>query len=30
MFICDGSGAVDPCDMACGRILGFIKAHINS
>jgi hypothetical protein len=27
MFIRDGPGAIGPCDV-CGRLLGFIEAHI--
>jgi hypothetical protein len=30
MFIRDGSGAIGLCALACGRLLGFIEAHISS
>jgi myo-inositol-1(or 4)-monophosphatase len=30
MFIRSGSGALGLCDVACGRLLGYVEAHINS
>jgi myo-inositol-1(or 4)-monophosphatase len=30
MFIRNGSGALGLCDVACGRLIGYIEAHINS
>ena len=30
MFIRNGSGALGLCDVACGRLLGYVEAHINS
>jgi hypothetical protein len=30
MFIRDGLGAIRLCDVACGRLLGFIEAHFPS
>jgi myo-inositol-1(or 4)-monophosphatase len=30
MFVRNGSGAIGLCDVACGRLLGFVEAHINS
>ena len=30
MFVPDGSGAIGLCDVACGRLLGLIEAHISS
>ena len=30
MFYRDGSGALMLCDVACGRLLGYIELHINS
>lgn len=30
MFVRGGLGALGLCDVACGRLLGYIEAHINS
>lgn len=30
MFVRGGSGALGLCDVACGRLLGYVEAHINS
>jgi myo-inositol-1(or 4)-monophosphatase len=30
MFFRNGSGALGLCDVACGRLLGYIEAHINA
>ncbi|WP_077035107.1 inositol monophosphatase [Pelomonas sp. KK5] len=30
MFYRDGSGALMLCDVACGRLLGYVESHINS
>jgi myo-inositol-1(or 4)-monophosphatase len=30
MFIRNGSGALGLCDVACGRLVGYVEAHINS
>jgi myo-inositol-1(or 4)-monophosphatase len=30
MFVRDGSGAIGLCDVACGRLVGYIEAHINA
>ncbi len=30
MFFRNGSGALGLCDVACGRLIGYIEAHINS
>jgi myo-inositol-1(or 4)-monophosphatase len=30
MFMRNGSGALGLCDVACGRLLGYVEAHINS
>jgi myo-inositol-1(or 4)-monophosphatase len=30
MFYRDGSGALMLCDVACGRLLGYVEQHINS
>jgi myo-inositol-1(or 4)-monophosphatase len=30
MFVRNGSGALGLCDVACGRLLGYVEAHINS
>jgi myo-inositol-1(or 4)-monophosphatase len=30
MYYRDGSGALMLCDVACGRLLGYMEAHINS
>lgn len=30
MFSRDGSGALSLCDVACGRLLGYMEPHINS
>ena len=30
MFIRNGSGALGLCDVACGRLLGYVEPHINS
>jgi myo-inositol-1(or 4)-monophosphatase len=30
MFFRNGSGALGLCDIACGRLLGYVEAHINS
>jgi myo-inositol-1(or 4)-monophosphatase len=30
MFLRNGSGALGLCDVACGRLLGYVEPHINS
>jgi myo-inositol-1(or 4)-monophosphatase len=30
MFVRNGSGALGLCDVACGRLIGYVEAHINS
>jgi myo-inositol-1(or 4)-monophosphatase len=30
MFVRSGSGALGLCDVACGRLIGYVEAHINS
>jgi myo-inositol-1(or 4)-monophosphatase len=30
MFVRNGSGALGLCDVACGRLVGYVEAHINS
>jgi myo-inositol-1(or 4)-monophosphatase len=30
MFVRGGSGALGLCDVACGRLLGYVEAHINA
>jgi myo-inositol-1(or 4)-monophosphatase len=30
MFFRNGSGALGLCDVACGRLIGYVEAHINS
>ena len=30
MFVRSGSGALGLCDVACGRLLGYVEPHINS
>jgi myo-inositol-1(or 4)-monophosphatase len=30
MYVRNGSGALGLCDVACGRLLGFVEPHINS
>jgi myo-inositol-1(or 4)-monophosphatase len=30
MFVRSGSGALGICDVACGRLIGYVEAHINS
>jgi myo-inositol-1(or 4)-monophosphatase len=30
MFFRNGSGALGLCDIACGRLIGYVEAHINS
>jgi myo-inositol-1(or 4)-monophosphatase len=30
MFLRNGSGALGLCDVACGRLIGYVEAHINS
>jgi len=30
MFVRNGSGALGLCDVACGRLLGYVEPHINS
>lgn len=30
MFVRGGSGALGLCDVACGRLLGYVEAHVNS
>ncbi len=30
MFVRGGSGALGLCDVACGRLVGYVEAHINS
>lgn len=30
MFVRNGSGALGLCDVACGRLVGFVEPHINS
>ncbi len=30
MFVRVGSGALGLCDVACGRLIGYVEAHINS
>jgi len=30
MFLRNGSGALGICDVACGRLIGYVEAHINS
>ena len=30
MFVCGGSGALGLCDVACGRLVGYLEPHINS
>lgn len=30
MFFRNGSGALGLCDIACGRLLGYVEAHINA
>ncbi len=30
MFYRDGSGALGLCYVACGRLIGYVEAHINS
>jgi myo-inositol-1(or 4)-monophosphatase len=30
MFFRSGSGALGLCDIACGRLIGYVEAHINS
>ena len=29
MFLRNGSGALGLCDIACGRLIGYVEAHIN-
>jgi myo-inositol-1(or 4)-monophosphatase len=29
MFVRSGSGALGLCDVACGRLIGYVEAHIN-
>jgi myo-inositol-1(or 4)-monophosphatase len=30
MYFRSGSGALGLCDVACGRLIGYLEAHINS
>jgi myo-inositol-1(or 4)-monophosphatase len=30
MYVRNGSGALGLCDVACGRLIGYVEAHINS
>ncbi len=30
MFVRSGSGALGLCDVACGRLVGYVEAHLNS
>jgi myo-inositol-1(or 4)-monophosphatase len=30
MFVRGGSGALGLCDVACGRLIGYVEPHINS
>jgi myo-inositol-1(or 4)-monophosphatase len=30
MFVRNGSGALGLCDVGCGRLIGYVEAHINS
>jgi myo-inositol-1(or 4)-monophosphatase len=30
MFVRSGSGALGLCDVACGRLIGYVEAHINA
>ena len=30
MFVRNGSGALGLCDVACGRLIGYVEPHINS